>query len=163
MKTRNMAYALTAVAGRQVLVAVHTKAAPSDEEWTGWTELLERQAKAHAWDLGRFPNFVITDGGAPSMSQRTAVNVLISQAKTYPAVAIVTGSAIVRTLVRAFSIFNPHINVFAPADIGRAVEHVGFSSAEIPVLLGACSKLEAETLRPGAVETLGALARVRPA
>ena len=66
-----------------------------------------------------------------------------------------------RTLIRAFSIFNPRIHVFAPADIGKAAEHLGFSRADVPQLIGACTKLESETLRPGAVETLGALTRVK--
>lgn len=159
--TRNMAYSLAEVGGRQVFVAVHTKQAPSDEEWAGWTSMLERHAKASDWNLGSVANLVITDGGAPSTAQRTAVNVLISQAKSYPAVALVTDSALVRTLIRAFSIFNPRIHVFAPADIGKAAEHLGFSRADVPQLIGACTKLESDTMKPGAVETLGVLTRVR--
>jgi hypothetical protein len=158
---RNMAHSLTEIGGRKLFVAIHTKNAPSGEEWAGWAAMLEKNCHAVEWDLGRIPNFVVTDGGAPSTAQRTEINVLIAQAKTLPPVAIVTDSTFVRTMIRAFSLFNPSLSVFSPADVAKAAAHVGVAKADVPQLIGALTKLEKETFGEGMVHTLGALTRIR--
>ena len=157
--TRNMAHALANVGGQQVYVALHTKVAPSDEEWREWTTLLEKHGKAAEWDLAKTPNLVVTDGGAPSTAQRTVVNVLIAQAKTMPAVALVTDSTMVRAIARAFTIFNPRFRVFAPSQIREAAVHAGLASADVPELISALVRLEGDVLGAGAVSTLGELVR----
>ncbi len=157
--TRNMAFSLVRVGGQPVFVALHTKVAPSEEEWRDWTTLLEKHGKAAEWDLAKTRNLVVTDGGAPSTAQRTVVNVLIAQARSMPPVALVTDSTMVRAIVRAFSIFNPRFGVFAPAQIREAAAHVGVASADVPDLIAALVRLESEVLGAGAVNTLSALTR----
>ena len=158
---RNMAYQLEQIGGRKIFLALHTSHAPSAEEWRGWTELIEATCIEQKWDIDSTANFVITDGGAPNTAQRTVVNTLIAQAKTLPAVAVVTSSVIVRTMLRGFSIFNPNIAVFAPQEVAKAAEHVGIGRPDLTALIASCSRLEHDVLRPGAVETLGALTRLR--
>lgn len=141
---------------RTILVAVHTSEPPSEAEWNGWVALLERCGRAVEQDLWRLPNLVVTDGGAPSTAQRTAVNVLIAQAKTMPPVAVVTDSILVRTLLRGFSIFNPRMRGFAPADFAAAIAHLGLPASEAPSLIQACRRLARE-LSPSSVKTADAL------
>jgi hypothetical protein len=158
--TRNMAFQPVMIGTRRVLIALHTKSPPSEAEWNRWTQLLEEEAKRCDFDFAQTPNLVLTDGGAPSTAQRTAVNVLIAQARTLPSVALVTDSVLVRAMVRAFSIFNPRIKVFTPAQMARAVVHLGLVEADVPALISALVTLEGQELGAGAVDTLGAVSRL---
>lgn len=144
---------------RTILVAVHTSVAPSEAEWSSWVALLDEHGKRVAEDLWRMPNLVITDGGAPSTAQRTVVNMLIAQGKTMPPVAVVTDSLVVRTLLRAFSVFNPRMRGFAPGAFAGAVSHLGLPASEARSLVQACKQLELEIGR-GAVKTIAALPNV---
>lgn len=155
--TRNMAYGVGAELGnRRVLVAVHTSGAPSESEWSSWVSFLEKLGAEVDQDLTRLPNLVITDGGAPTTQQRTAVNVLVAQGKTMPPVAVVTDSAMVRTMLRAFSLFNPRIRAFAPSEFGLAITHLGVPATEQKALAQTCRRLEME-LGSGTVRTVDAL------
>jgi hypothetical protein len=154
---RNMAYEMVSLGGRRVYVALHTRDAPSSDEWDGWVALLDKNAKEDGFDLERTPNLVVTDGGAPDREQRTAVNVIVSQAKTLPSVALVTDSIVVRSMVRAFSIFNPRVAVFAPADFNRALTHIGLATSTRPELVARLTALADESLAGRRVDTLAAL------
>jgi serine/threonine protein kinase len=156
----NMAYLAEEVGAQTVLLALHTARAPSDDEWRGWVAMIETIANDNRFDLARTSNLVITDGGAPNTAQRTLVNTLIAQGKTLPAVAVVTSSMIVRSMIRGFSIFNPNIAVFAPVQIAKAAEFLGLTKADVPPLIASCEKLEREMIRPGAIETLRVLTRL---
>lgn len=156
-----MAFSLLTVGGRRISIALHTKRAPSDDEWRDWIALLDQVGPEVQWDLARAPNLVFTDGGAPDTSQRTAVNMRVAQGKTLPAVAVVTQSMLVRVMARGFSIFNPSVRVFAPEDLDGAVAHVGFAPRDARELLSAAINLEGKVLGAGAVETLSAVTRTR--
>lgn len=158
---RTFAFALHQLEHRKVWLAIHTGQPPFPEEWNDWVKALETSAVATGWDSAQTPNLVITDGGAPNTAQRTAVNSLVAQAKTLPAVAVVTSSMIVRVMARGLSIFNPNLSVFAPAQLGQAIDHVGLRRGDIASVVAACLDLEAEVLGPGAVATLAAISRTR--
>lgn len=129
------------IGARRVLVAVHTKQAPTDAEWNAWLALLEQVGEEVGQDLARLPNLVVTDGGAPSTAQRTAVNMLVAQGKTLPPVAVVTDSLFVRTVLRGLTIFNPGTKAFAPAELGRALDHLGIPASAATTLAAACVRL----------------------
>lgn len=156
-----MAFERMEARGRSVLVALHTHVPPSADEWDAWTALLEREVRLVDGDLATLPNLVVTDGGAPNISQRTKVNNLVAQARVLPRVSIVTDSVIVRTVARAFVIFNPLFRVFAPAEVHAAAVHLGFGTADVPHLVERMRVLEHSVLGPRRVETLAALGRVR--
>ena len=140
--SRTMAFEVGVELGnRRVLVAVHTKDAPSDEEWDSWLAFIDALGKQVDQDLARLPNLVVADGGAPSTAQRTAVNMLVAQGKTLPPVAVVTDSLLVRTLLRGFSIFNPSTKAFAPTELDRALEHLGIPGSAATALAAVCVRM----------------------
>jgi hypothetical protein len=145
--------------GAYVPVALHTATAPSEEEWTTWMRTLERVADQVHGELALSPNLVLTDGGGPSQAQRTATNNLLARGRSLPAVAIVTDSRIVRTLVRGLSIFNPRLRVFEPADIGLACTHIGLERALQRDILRRAAETVAAEIGVDAVRTLKALPR----
>lgn len=139
---RNMAFEVGAEIGnRRVLVAVHTKDAPSDAEWNAWLAFIEPLGEEVGQDLARLPNLVVTDGGAPSTAQRTAVNMLVAQGKTLPPVAVVTDSLLVRTVLRGISIFNPATKAFAPTELGQALDHLGIPASAANALAAVCVRM----------------------
>ncbi|AKF09017.1 hypothetical protein [Sandaracinus amylolyticus] len=145
--------------GRELVVAMHTTLPPSEEEWNAWVALLEERSRAVDWDLERIGNLAITDGGAPDMTQRAPVNALIAQGRTYPNVALVTVSTVVRTVARAFTLFNPRFAVFVPGHIGDALAWLGVEPGNEGAILDALVDIERDTLGPGRVATLGAIRR----
>lgn len=154
---RSMAHGSLQTQEIEVLLAVHTRQPPSRAEWEAWCELLHQRAEAVQWDLSRTCNLVITDGGAPSTEQRTRINSLIAQGRSSPRVAVVTDSAAVRMIARAFTIFNPMFKVFSPRQLAAATSFLGVARPWQRDLLAALDRLEAEQLGRGAVETLGVL------
>lgn len=143
--------------GREIVIALHTRVAPSDDEWQRWVDLIRARSEKVGWDLARVGNLVITDGGAPSLEQRTAVNTLIAQGRSYPNVAVVTESPLVRTLIRGLTIFNPQLKVFAPAEFARALTFVGFDAAMRAEVIAECERKVTAEIGVGAVKTLEAL------
>lgn len=140
--TRNMSFGSAEFGDRTLLMALHTESAPSDQEWGEWTDFIGPLSKRVNQDLQRCPNLVITDGGAPSTAQRTAVNVLIAQAETMPPIAVVTESLTVRTVLRGLSIFNPRVRAFAPTDMEGALVHLGIPPSERRTVIDACRRIE---------------------
>lgn len=151
---RNMAHFRVELRGRPIYVALHTRITPSDAEWRAWTRSLEDYAKESGGDLGRSANLVITDGGSPNTSQRTAVNNIVALGASLPPVAVITSSLLVRTIVRAFTIFNEKLRVFAPDAVREAAEHVGITPSELSVVLAEAVRVERAELGRGAVQTL---------
>jgi len=141
---------------RTVVLCMHTTEAPSQMEWDEWCSLLGRHAEAAKWDLTQVPNLVVTDGGAPSTMQRSTINNMLAQGKGSPRVAVVTSSMAVRTIARAFTIFNPMFKVFAPAQMATALSFMGVASWQRGILT-MLQEMEAEQLGPGSVKTLQAL------
>ncbi len=158
-RTTTMGFGIYPMDGLKLIVAVHPRTAPSDADWGEWLRFLDWNGPAVGWDLARSPNLVITDGGAPNTEQRTQVNVRVAQSKSFPPVAVVTRSLVVRTLIRGFSIFNPLSRTFAPNDLDAAMTHLGFSPARTSEVIALTLRLEAETLGAGACETLKEIAR----
>lgn len=161
--TRNMAHSVMELDGQIVFLSLHTKNVPSDEEWKGWTDTLEVHGRECGWNLGRSSNLVLTDGGAPTIGQRTAVNTLVAQGKTPPWVAVVTESTFVRAMLRALSIFNPRVHAFAPKDARAATDHLQLRSADaLEKVVEACERLERQTFGAGTIQTLREVARATP-
>lgn len=156
-----MAWGLLETPDKTVMIALHTKHSPSQAEWESWCEFLKQHGQAAHWDLSRFVNLVVTDGGAPSLAQRTNVNNIVAQGKTLPLVAVVTDAYAVRLIARAFTIFNPKFRVFAPEDFGAALSYLGISSFQRE-LVAILRRMETTEFGLGSVQTLKQLRRVEP-
>jgi hypothetical protein len=118
-----------------LLVSLHTRDAPTDDEWKECLDLyrrvfIEQQGTDHVGGLA------VTDGGAPNSKQRGAVKVLLQGRRV--ATAVVSESVLVRSAVTALHWFNRDISVFPPSAMGDAVRYVGVPverNAEVLALL----------------------------
>jgi hypothetical protein len=116
------------------IIGVHTKVAPSDAEWKEYIQLCKKVA-----DDAGFPalrGLSITDGGAPTSTQRALANEFL-EGRSAPT-AILSSSSIVRGVVTAMSWFNPKIKSFAPVRAREALAYIDFPTNQIGSL---CARL----------------------
>ena len=111
-----------------IVIAVHGPDTPPDSEWNAYIEEFERQR-----DLNAARNFVCTDGGAPSTTQRRAINERLLQ-NGRGLCGVVTGSAMVRGVVTALNWFNPFIKAFSPEQARQAYAHLNMTAEEIAMV-----------------------------
>ena len=107
-----------------LMIVVHTGQAPSDEEWTRYVAAVERM------DPEKLRTIVFTDGGAPNLEQREAINRALG-GKTSPG-AVVSNSMLVRGAVTALSWFNPKIKAFSPSGTAAAFAYLGVPEVAVP-------------------------------
>ena len=107
-----------------VLLVVHGTEAPFDHEWD---EYLNQVRLVVA--TGRPRAIAITEGGAPTLSQRSQLNQILRG--TGAIGAVVSDSAFVRGIVTALSWFNRGVRSFAPEEFEFACEHLGLSVPQI--------------------------------
>ena len=112
-----------------VLLVVHGRDAPSDDEWDEYL----RQVKLVV-ATGRPRAIAVTEGGAPSLSQRRQVNQILGG--TGAIGAVVSNSTFVRGIVTALSWFNRGVCSFSPDEFELACTHVGLSAAHAHHLRG---------------------------
>lgn len=132
---RNMAYHFWK---RRVVILVHGKDTPSDEEWTQYCEDTKR------WRNSIEGILVVSEGGGPNTMQRGSLEAALGEdfaGKT----AVVTLSRIARGIVTALSWVNPRIKAFATNQMSAAFEHVGVTNKdEHSTLLAEVIKLRTE-------------------
>jgi hypothetical protein len=100
----------------RLFIVVYGTADPTDDEWKGYLDLVERHGVTRTMQL------ICTDGGEPSSAQRRLLNDLLG-GRTVP-VAVVSGSTRVRGTVTALSWFNRKIKAFPPADLRDALAYL---------------------------------------
>lgn len=109
----------------KILVAVHTAADPSPEEWSRYCSAIERQRHEMRGTV------VYTLGGGPSSRQRQEMRVAFHETPMAP-VAILTRSAIVRGIITSINWFQGNqLVAFDPNDVDRALQYVGSQGAVI--------------------------------
>lgn len=114
MSAPTMAYSLY----HSVLVAVHTKDNPTDEEWSGYVDFGRKQ-------MGKYTSsLVISEGGGPNATQRGAMNDLLEANGFKGKVSVVTLNRLVRGIVTALSWFNPNVKAFTTVQIPAAIEYL---------------------------------------
>jgi hypothetical protein len=101
---------------RQVVVLVHTKDSPTDEEWKTYCD------DARKWRAQIRGILVLSEGGGPNSVQRGELEVALDrpEAKT----AVVTLSRVARGIVTAMSWFTPKIKAFSTLQIPAALEYL---------------------------------------
>lgn len=109
-----------------VLVAVHAEANPTDADWAAYLDACRTlQVTNQAIRV-----LVITYGGTPTSTQRSALNELNKQATDPTRVAVMVDSRITRGAVTALSWFNPEVRAFGLKQLGDACAHLGVPSEE---------------------------------
>lgn len=120
---RNMASKVVGNLG----ISVHTANNPSNEEWAEMVEQIK-----HCDDLSQFKGISFTDGGSPTATQRKQTNEVLA-GRAVPS-AVVTSSAIARSVVTAMSWFNPAIKVFPPERLDDALRYLMVRESEYAII-----------------------------
>ncbi len=121
----------------KTLVLVHNQHPVDDAEWDAYLEEVRR---------GGITGIVVwAPGAAPNASQRTRARTAIESLGGLVPSALFTESALVRGVVRVFSIFwGDQLKMFAPEDVDGAFKHAHVEPAQRDVVLGAISRLKAQ-------------------
>lgn len=103
---------------RKLVILVHSKDAPSDDEWKVYCDDVRKWCQQIRGIL------VVSVGGGPNGVQRgeleTALGIDTYKAKT----AVVTLSRVARGIVTAISWFNPSIKAFSTIQIPAAMDYL---------------------------------------
>jgi len=120
----------------RLFIVVYGASDPTDEEWGGYLELVERHGVERTMQL------ICTDGGEPSSVQRRRLNLLLA-GRTVP-VAVVSGSARVRGTVTALSWFNRKIKAFPPSGLREAIAYLEIPATRTELIEREIIKLRGE-------------------
>jgi hypothetical protein len=116
---RNMGFA----AVDDLVVAVHSAAPPSEEEWAGYIATMRKIGPEKVCGLA------FTDGGAPDSKQRKLLNDVLGGRPRIA--AVVSGSTLVRSVVTALTWFNPDVKAFSPDRVNDAYAYLKLTTAQI--------------------------------
>jgi hypothetical protein len=106
--------------GKLLVVALHRREQPSEDEWTAYLALF-KQGFEMGFKLSDIRGLAITEGGAPSSLQRKKLLQIVPVATT----AVVSDNVLVRGVATALSWFRYDIGVFPPQRLNDALEHLG--------------------------------------
>jgi hypothetical protein len=134
-----------------LLVSLHTRQAPNDDEWKEYLNLAGRLL-VEQMGSDKIGGLSLSDGGAPSMKQRNALNLLLQ--RRHVGVAIVSDSIVVRGVVTALHWFNRDISVFAASAMGKAVQRVGVPTARHAELFTILRKMQGRLPRVALLEKI---------
>jgi hypothetical protein len=122
--------------GRLVVFA-HGITAPTDEEWDGVLEVLERTG-----ELNEVRTLVHTAGAAPTVLQRGKMNDLLRGRQ--PRIAVLTPSKLARAAGVALRWFNPRVRVFDAHELDEATLHLEVTPDESATLKAMLASAKAE-------------------
>jgi hypothetical protein len=131
----NLASVVWQDATHALLLALHGREAPSEAEWLEYCNAIPG-VLAHPNGFG----MVLTDGGAPTSTQRDRMRK--RDGGTSRRNAVITDKAVVRGVVTAVSWFNPKIRAFAPREFLGACEFLGLQGAQIASVCAAFQQLD---------------------
>ena len=121
-----MKNAIITMTGR-FCVAIHTKAAPSDQEWDSFLAEI-----AAANTLPNLCTLVFTDGGAPSAAQRKRLSEAL-KGRDIP-IAVHSHALIPRFVNASIALFNKSIRSYTPEEFPLAIEYLHITEAERKLL-----------------------------
>jgi hypothetical protein len=134
---KNMAFG----AVNAFVILVHNKHPPTDDEWKDYLQF----SVARGLSYGVTSRYlVLSEGGAPSTSQRRtladAIAPILQKNPSAMRTAIVTSSTFVRGVVTAMRLFEPIYQAFSPDDMKGAYAYLGITPAyfrEIEAMIAA--------------------------
>ena len=133
-----------AIIGR-IFIAIHTKTAPSEAEWSPMCASIANTSKLAANAGG----LVFTDGGAPSPAQRKQLNEAMG-GNDIP-IAVMSHALIPRFVNASISLFIKSIRSYSPEEFPQAIEYLQITQEErkvlTPILLEVQQQMGAERLK----------------
>jgi hypothetical protein len=125
---------------RGCLLLVHGRDAPGDAEWSAYVESLRLYV-----ERARMPRLlIVTEGGAPSPAQRSAVNKKAGPRYREAKVAVITASTFARGIVMAMRLVRGNIQAFAPEDLKEALRYLDVAPSDVAEINGAIGALRSE-------------------
>lgn len=118
-----------------IFIVVHSKEAPTNEEWDSYLEYYG----GHLDQCQRI--LVVSDGGGPNAVQRKKTSEAIKNTRTITAVC--TDQMLVRGIVTALAWFNNKIEAFPKRNISDALKFLGASEAAAARILVEAGRLRA--------------------
>lgn len=131
--TRKLAYTFFK---RRLLILVHTKDAPENDEWKEYVE------SARKWRQEIQGFLVVSDGGGPNTMQRAELDEAIDIEHHPGKTAVVTISRIARGIVTAISWFSPGIKAFGTNQMSQAIEYLGTPPPEVEAVVVEVNRLK---------------------
>jgi hypothetical protein len=131
--TRKLAYTFFK---RRLLILVHTKDAPENDEWKEYVE------SARKWRQEIQGFLVVSDGGGPNTMQRAELDEAIDIEHHPGKTAVVTISRIARGIVTAISWFSPGIKAFGTNQLHQAIEYLGTPPPEVEAVIIEVNRLK---------------------
>lgn len=131
MPAHTMAFTLY----QSLLVAVHTKDNPTEEEWDAYVEFGRKHMGNYTSSL------VVSEGGGPNAAQRGMMNDLLEANHFTGKVSVVTLNRLVRGIVTAISWFNPNIKAFTTVQLPTAIEYLEVPKAQHDGLMAEIKRL----------------------
>lgn len=123
---------------QSIRVAHHNKDEPTHLDWSdvlAWTR--DRCARP---GIAKF--LIVTDGGGPNAKQRNEFAKAVEGRKTRT--AIITGSAVARSILTAMQWFTPTIRGFAPGDIYAAFAYLEIAPVDYERFVAVIGELRSE-------------------
>lgn len=120
-------------------ILVQNERPATDEEWDRWVAFVT-SAGASVAHLTRV--LVFSAGGSPTPKQRAKIHALVPAGGVLT--AIVIGSRLARTVVKAMALFNPGTRAFAPNRLRDALEYLRVSGPRHVEVFAVTRALHAE-------------------
>jgi hypothetical protein len=143
---------------RDVVLALHGRSFPSDDEWSEYIALVERAHAQLGDDWPRLVALALTDGGGPTGKHRAQLRSFLA-GRSAPSVVLTT-SRLARGIGAAVALFNSSIRFFAPRDFVAAARFLGLQPDEVDDLGETIARLAAP-MRLAAVDELMSVVRAR--
>jgi hypothetical protein len=138
--TRTMRYQLV----DDVCLLVHGEEPPTNADWGEYLGFLQTQVS-----LVPSPRFLlVTDGVAPTPTQRARLNALVGKLGRPVPTAVITHSRLARGVVAILRLFNSAIRAFAPNELSSAMEYLEIDPARRTDLLDRIVQMRIEISRP---------------
>lgn len=115
----------------KIVLSLHRRAPPSDEDWTEYIVAIESAMAACGNVPERVRGLSISDGGGPNAKQREMVKALLKRhGRSRGVVSIVTADPVGRGIIKALSWFNPDTRAFTPREMPEALDYLQLTPSQ---------------------------------
>lgn len=151
----NLAHGVWRGSSLSVLITLNARGLATDEEWQPYAADATRLFAAGGDDpcAAGIRSLTLSDGGAPSASQRKYIREVLGGRRVR--FALVSSSRFARGVATAIAWLQAELKVFAPGELRRALRFLDIPDAEVPSIWAAIVGVNAKI----GIETVAEIAR----